>query len=340
MKIDLRSDTVTQPTPEMRDAMASAEVGDDVYGDDPTVNRLEAEAAALLKKEAALFVPSGTMGNQIAVMTHTKRGDEVIVDEYCHIFQHEVGAAAVISGVTLHCVPSVRGMMEEASVKRAIRAKDIHYPDTTLLCLENAHSLGFVQPISYMAAMRRIADDNKLKVHLDGARLFNAAESLGCSPADIAGYVDSVTFCLSKGLCAPVGSILCGTTEFIDKARKNRKLLGGGMRQAGILAAAGLVALSQSAKRLSEDHKNARLLAEKLAAIQGVTVDKPDINMVFFNIAKTGKPVDKFAEFLEINGILNNCGEPDGTVRFVTHMGVAEEDIDYVLSTVAKFLNS
>jgi threonine aldolase len=305
--------------------MANAPVGDDVYGNDPTVSELEALAADLTGKEAGLFVASGTMGNQLAVMTHTRRGDEILCDAECHIVQHEVGAAAVLSGVTVRCVPSERGRMDPHAVRAAVRAQDIHYPPTTLLCLENAHSLGAAVPLAYLAEMRGIADEHGLRVHMDGARLFNAAHALGCTPREIAGYADSVTFCLSKGLCAPVGSVLCGPADFVARARKNRKLLGGGMRQAGILAAAGLIALREMTARLGEDHRLARLFEELLGEIPGVAVQTGDVNLVFFRVP----PRQNAALYAAMmgNGFLCNPGEPDGTWRFATHRWVSEPEV-------------
>ena len=255
--IDIRSDTVTQPTPEMRRVMAEAPVGDDVYGDDPTVNRLEALAAEKSGKEAALFVPSGTMGNQLAIMTHTKRGDDVICGRNAHVFVHEVGAAAVLSGVILNPVDSPDDIIYPELLERAIREDDIHCPPTTLLCIENALATGKVVPLEVMERVYDTAKAHGLSVHMDGARLFNAAGALGVDPAAITKYTDTVMFCLSKGLCAPVGSILAGSREFINRARKNRKVLGGAMRQCGILAAAGILALTEMPAHLREDHENA-----------------------------------------------------------------------------------
>ncbi|MDD2483917.1 MAG: low specificity L-threonine aldolase, partial [Eubacteriales bacterium] len=270
--IDLRSDTVTMPTDEMRKAMAEAPVGDDVYGDDPTVNRLEAIAAEKVGKEAALFVPSGTFGNQLCVLTHTRRGDEIILGKNCHIVLHEVGAAAVIAGVQLRTLDTINGMLVPADVEMAIRGKDIHYPDTGLICVENAHGLGTAIPLDNLLMIKELAEEHGIPVHMDGARIFNAATALGVDAKEIAACCDSVMFCLSKGLAAPVGSMVAGTKEFIDRARKNRKLMGGGMRQAGILAAAGIIALEKMTERLVVDHENAAYLAEQLSKIHGIDV--------------------------------------------------------------------
>lgn len=330
--IDLRSDTVTQPTDEMREAMAKAIVGDDVYGDDPTICLLEKKAAEYAAKEAALFVPSGTMGNQLAVMSHTSRGNEIIAEENCHIVQHEVGATAVLSGVQLRTVKGNRGIMEPQDVLNAIREEDIHYPETGLICMENALSSGIVVPLSRMKEIYDIAKKHNLPVHLDGARLFNAASALGVDAAQITQYTDSVMFCLSKGMCAPVGSMLAGSKLFVDKARKNRKLLGGGMRQAGILAAAGLIALEKMSKRLDIDHDNAKYLAKRLLEIPGIKLIPEDvqINMVFFDMKDTGTSSEKLVTELYKKGIKIN-GIEGVLMRFVTNNDVAKEDIDYTI---------
>jgi len=338
--IDLRSDTVTKPTAEMRHAMANADVGDDVYGDDPTVIQLETAAAQLLNKEAALFVPSGTFGNQLALLTHCKRGDEVILDDGCHIVQHECGAAAVIPGVQLRTIETETGQMSLPVVESRIRkAEDLHYPHTGLICVENAHSNGRTLPIAYMEEISKLAKQYKIPVHLDGARLFNAAEYLRVEPHVIADCVDTVMFCLSKGLCAPVGSLLLGTEEFIQIARKNRKLMGGGMRQVGILAAAGLEALEMR-HRLKKDHKHARLLGKWLGQIEGVTVlPKPiQTNIVFCNIT-LAPPLtpESFVQRLAKDGILANPPE-DGVMRFVTHNDVRESDMRRAVDVVRSVL--
>lgn len=332
--IDIRSDTVTKPTDAMRAAMARAEVGDDVYGDDPTVNELEAYGAELTGKEASLFVPSGTFGNQLALFTWCKRGNEVILGEESHIIQHEAGAAAVIAGVQTRTVPASDGRLDPAMVEARIRGKDIHFPSTSLICLENAHSSGRVVPLSDMDAIRSVADRHSLPIHLDGARLFNAAVALGVNAREIAQRSDSVMFCLSKGLCAPVGSLLAGSGEFIERARRNRKIMGGGMRQAGILAAAGLLALRDMTGRLEEDHRRARLLAEGLAAIPGVQADPAsvDINMVFFTVPKTRDPgeAQRAMEKLKAEGIVANAPEA-GAFRFVTHYWIGDREASQII---------
>ena len=331
--IDLRSDTVTMPTEEMRKAMAEAEVGDDVYEDDPTLNRLQELAAEMVGKEAALFVPSGTFGNQLCVLTHTRRGDEVILGEDCHIVLHEVGGAAVIAGVQLKTLRSDNGMLDPTDVEAAIRPEDdIHYPHTGLICVENAHGLGTAISVENLQAIKKIGEKHGIPVHMDGARIFNAAVALGVDAKEIAACTDSVQFCLSKGLAAPVGSIVAGTKEFIEIARKNRKLMGGGMRQAGILAAAGIIALEKMTKRLHVDHENASYLADQLSRIPGVTVkaDRLDIDMVFFEMGSEVVPEQKLVDHFMKNGI-KICGIEDGEWRFVTNVDVTREDIEFVL---------
>jgi len=339
--IDMRSDTVTWPTEEMRKAMAVAEVGDDVYGDDPTVNKLEEMAAQILNKEAAMFVPTGTMGNQLAVFTAINRGDEVIIAEDNHIVVHECGAAGVISGANLRCLPSNKGMVDLKLLDRTIRfGEDIHEPKTGLICTENAHSTGVVHPLSYMKELYEIGRKNNIHVHLDGARIFNAASYLKVEASEIARYADSVMFCLSKGLCAPVGSMLVGTKAFIDAARRKRKLLGGGMRQVGILAQAGIIALEKMTKRVHEDHENARYLAELLKDIPGITVNTDDvhINMVFFQIEKPVSGEYITCE-LKKEGILAN--PPDkGTMRLVTHYYIKREHIEKTVQVLRRIMNS
>jgi threonine aldolase len=289
--IDIRSDTVTKPTPEMREAMASAEVGDDVYGDDPTVNALEKLGAAMLGKEAALFVPSGTFGNQLALFTWCPRGSEIVLGEHCHIVQHEAGAASVIAAVQTRPVADIDGVLRAEDVRRRLREAELHEPATSLICAENAHSLGTMTSLAEMDALRALADEWELPIHLDGARIFNAAAALGVDAREIAARADSVMCCLSKGLCAPVGSLLAGSADFIAKARLKRKIMGGGMRQAGILAAAGIIALREMTKRLHEDHARAKKIAAMLAEIPGITI-KPEsvkINMLFFTADRHGR---------------------------------------------------
>jgi len=337
--IDLRSDTVTMPTVEMRKAMFEAEVGDDVYGDDPTINALEKLSAEIVGKEAAMFVPSGTMGNQLGVMTHTFRGDEVILGENAHIAVHEVGATAVLSGVQLRTIKSSDDILYPELIQKAIRFDDIHEPRTGLICLENALANGTVVPLDVMKKIFEIAKHHQIPIHLDGARLFNAATALGVSAAQIVQYTDSVQFCISKGLCAPIGSMLAGTKAFINKARKNRKLLGGGMRQAGILAAAGIIALEKMTKRLEEDHENARYLGKRLLEIPGVELDleKIHINMVFFKLNRPSFNPDVLVSKFFEKGIKIN-GEEGGLFRFVTNNDVSKKDIDFVIDSMKEIL--
>ncbi|MBP8660982.1 MAG: low-specificity L-threonine aldolase [Mesotoga sp.] len=333
--IDLRSDTVTLPGEEMRAAMANAEVGDDVYGDDPTVNRLEEIAAERLGKEAAIFVPSGTFGNQLSILTHTLRGDEVIIPASNHIIVHEAGASAVIAGVQMRTLDCDDGMPSVDRILKAIRGEDLHYPRTGLICLENAHSSGRVLPMEYMKEVYSIARERAIPVHLDGARIFNAAVSLGIDAREIASKADSVMFCLSKGLGAPIGSMLVGTKDFIARARKGRKIMGGAMRQAGIIAAAGIIAIEKMIDRLGEDHENARYLAKKLGEIEGVEImrDRLDINMVFFKL-DSGRP-KAIVEELHRQGIKINPPEGDEW-RLVTNLDVSRSDLDTFIDRFAK----
>ena len=339
MFLDFRSDTVTNPTQEMREAMANAPVGDDVYGDDPTVRKLEELASKMLGKEAALFVPSGTFGNQLAILTHTSRGDEIIVGEDAHIVFHEVGACALIAGVNTRQIRSIDGLMNPQDIKNTIREDDIHYPKTSLICLENAHGSGKVIPLENMAEIRKIAIENAVPVHLDGARIFNAALALGVEASEIASYADSVNVCLSKGLCAPVGSVLAGTSEFISKALKYRKLMGGGMRQAGIIAAAGIIALEKMTKRLHEDHDNAKFMAKLLNESDKIEINwnTLDINMVFCKI-DTVLESSVITEMLLEKGIKVN-GPEEGMWRFVTNNDVDRSDIERFAKELIKILD-
>lgn len=337
--IDVRSDTVTQPTGAMRRAMAEAQVGDDVYGDDPTMVRLERAAAERLGKEAALFVPSGTMGNQLALFTHCRRGDEVIVGDDSHIVWHEAGAPAVIAGVQLRTVESRDGALPPDAVERRFRqGDDIHCPKTGLICMENAHSNGRVIPLAAMRELYALARRYGVPVHLDGARLFNAATCLGVEARELAACADSVMFCLSKGLAAPVGSMLAGSAAFIEAARRKRKLLGGGLRQAGVLAAPGLIALEEMTLRLGDDHANARDLALRLAALPGVVIDPAavEINLVWFSLPTT-LDTGRLMQQLAAAGILANPPE-DGRMRFATHWQVGRPEIDRIVAAMAAAL--
>ena len=340
--IDLRSDTVTGQPDFMRQAMFDAIVGDDVYEDDPTVKELEALAARMVGKEDALFVPSGTFGNQLALFTHCKRGDEVILGDSCHIIAHEVGAASVIPGVQLRTIDSLDGELSPKDIERKIRVgEDIHYPNTGLISIENAHSSGHVIPLNQMREIYELAELHQLPVHLDGARVFNAATSLGVHVEEITQYCDSVMFCLSKGLCSPVGSILAGDKAFITLARKKRKLMGGGLRQAGFLAAAGIVSLKEMVPRLYEDHENATLLAKELSKLPGVLVDleRVEINMVFFKFTNSEIDTQKLVDFFLENHIKINNTE-NGEMRFVTHYWITKEDIHTVVNLLKEFLDA
>jgi threonine aldolase len=336
--IDIRSDTVTKPTLAMRQAMARAEVGDDVYGDDPTVNELERLGAEILGKQAALFVPSGTFGNQLALFTWCERGSEVILGEECHIIQHEAGAAAVIAGVQTRTLSAPDGRLSAEAIERRLRRRDLHTPATALICLENAHSSGRVVPLSAMDETRAIADKWGLPIHLDGARIFNAAIALGVEARTIAARADSVMLCLSKGLCAPVGSLLAGTRDFVDKARLKRKIMGGGMRQAGILAAAGILSLKEQPLCLADDHTRAKQLAQGLAAIPGIVITPADteINMVFFRFQVGGDAAHITAAFRK-RGILINQPE-NGEFRFVTHYWIRDMEIEAILHATREVL--
>ncbi|MFO1429659.1 MAG: low-specificity L-threonine aldolase [Candidatus Competibacteraceae bacterium] len=332
--IDLRSDTVTRPTARMRAAMAQAVVGDDVYGEDPTVNRLEALAADRLGKEAALFVSSGTQSNLTALLSHCERGDEYIVGQQAHTYRWEGGGAAVLGGIQPQPLDfEADGTLDPAKVAEAIKPDDYHFARTRLLCLENTQA-GKVLPLTYLESAARLAAERGLRLHLDGARAFNAAVKLGVPIQAIATHFDSVSVCLSKGLGAPVGSVLCGSSEFIKKARRWRKVLGGGMRQAGMIAAAGIMALEEHIDRLAEDHANARLLAEGLAQLDEVQVDLTTVqtNMVFISLRR-GRPA-ALVEYLKRHDILIDGAD---RLRLVTHLDVTTEDIKTTLEKMKDF---
>ncbi|QIB26505.1 low-specificity L-threonine aldolase [Caloranaerobacter azorensis] len=339
--IDFRSDTITKPTEEMRKAMYLAEVGDDVYEEDPTVKKLEEIGANLVGKEDALFVPSGTMGNQLALLAHTERGQEIILEEKSHIFMFEVGGLAFISGLQSKTIKGHKGIMCASDIERAIRVNNIHFPQTGLICLENTHNMagGVITPIELMRKVYEIGLNYKIPIHLDGARVFNAAVGLGVDVKEITKYSDSVMFCLSKGLCAPVGSLLAGDKKFIEKARKYRKMLGGGMRQAGIIAAAGIVALENMIDRLEEDHYNNRLLAEKLININGIQIDMDTVqtNILMIDIVNKNYNADTVISLLKENGIYVSKIS-DYKIRFVTHMYISKEDILYTAKIMKDIL--
>ena len=333
--IDIRSDTVTKPTEAMRKAMADAEVGDDVYGDDPTVIKLETIGAKLMGKESALFVPSGTFGNQLALFTWCNRGTEVLLGEECHIIQHEAGAASIIAGVQTRPIPAADGILTADVLRERLRKQDLHMPPTSLICMENAHSLGRSVPLYAMDEVYKVAKEWRLPIHLDGARIFNAAAALRCNVGDIASRADSVMFCLSKGLCAPVGSLLAGSKKFIEEARFKRKIMGGGMRQVGILAAAGLIALEGQTTRLNEDHLRAKKIAIELAKIPGLVIkpEETEINMVFFYWppAVNAKTMDLIIKIFEKHEIIINAPE-NGLFRFVTHYWIGDKEVETILT--------
>jgi len=339
--IDLRSDTITQPTPAMREAIARAEVGDDVFGDDPTVNRLEAETAALLGKEAAVFMPSGAMANQVAVRAHTEAGDEILVEGSAHLYYYESGAPAALAGVICRCLTGNRGLFTAADVEAALRPANVHFAPTKLVCVENTHNRGggSVWPLAQIAEVAAAARRHNLRLHLDGARLWNASVASGVPERDYAAHFDSVSVCFSKGLGAPVGSALTGTREFIGRARRFRKMYGGGMRQAGILAAAALYALEHHRQRLAEDHANARLLAEGLARLPGIELDPAlvETNIVIFRVR--AMPVAQLVERLNQRGVWMLAAGPD-TVRAVTNLMVTRADMAVALAVCGEVLGA
>lgn len=329
--IDLRSDTVTKPSPAMRKAMAEAEVGDDVFGEDPTVNRLQEKIALLLGKEAALFVPSGVMANQLAIKVLTQPGDEVIVESGSHIFNYETAAPSVISHVQIATVPGRRGILQVDDLVPAIRSSAYYMPRTSLICLENTHNKagGTIYPLEEIRNISRFAKERRMALHLDGARLWNASVATGIPPNEYAAHADTVSVCFSKGLGAPVGSALAGTKEMIEMARKYRKILGGGMRQAGILAAGALYALEHNIERLREDHEKARMFAREVSSIPGFEVDMEAVqtNIVIMEVAKTGKTPAQLLETLRTKGVL--LTEMSHTaLRAVMHMDVTMDEVN------------
>lgn len=338
--VDLRSDTVTKPPPEMYEAMLKADLGDDVLGDDPTVQKLEELAAEMAGKEAAVFVPSGTMGNQIAIASHTHPGDAILIEQEAHMLYYEVGAPAVLSGVVSWTIPSIRGAMNPADVEARVLKRNIHTPGTTLLCLENTHNRagGAVIPLETMAAYRGIAERHGMQVHLDGARVFNAAVALAVPLVEIAQYVDSVNFCLSKGLRAPIGSVLCGETAFIERARIWRKRLGGGMRQAGLLAACGIVSLTKMVDRLEEDHRRARYVAQQIADLPGIAIDSETVqtNMV---MVETDDLASRWQTRLAEQGVHCFLVGPN-RLRLVFHAGIDDSMVDRTIQAFRKVAES
>ena len=342
-KIDLRSDTITLPTKEMLDAIDRADLGDDVFQEDPTINQLEELAAKRFNKQAALFVPSGTMANLVAVLSHCQRGDEVILGDQAHTFLYEAGGISSFGGVhSRQLVNQADGTIAIDDIKHAIRKEDVHFPTTRLICLENTHNRCFGMPLSsdYVNSVAEVAKNDSILVHVDGARIFNAAVSLDTSVAELTHEIDSVSFCLSKGLSAPAGSLLCGPEDFIYRARRNRKALGGGMRQAGILAAAGIIALENMTERIADDHQNARALAEGISDIKGISIDldKIQTNIIYFSLdhpkIESSLFLDKMCEknihFFELG---------PSWYRLVTHNGISRDDVSNVVEEFHQLLS-
>jgi threonine aldolase len=334
--IDFRSDTVTQLTQEMREAMLTAPVGDDVFSDDPTINELEEVVAKMMGKEAGVFCPSGTFSNELALFTHCNQGDEIIIDQEAHIVVHESGAAPVISGVQFFTMESENNIWNLDKLEKTIKRRNMSQTGTKLICLENPFN-GRVLPLSYLEDVRNIAIKHQVPVHLDGARIFNAATHLGVDVKEIAKYGDTVSVCLSKGLCAPVGTVLCGSKEFVDEARLKRKQMGGTMRQVGILGACGLIAVNKMSKRLFVDHENAKLMEEILKKIPNIKIDYSmrDINMVFFDIDDERKY--ELHNFMEKNGV--KILPYENGFRFVTHKDISKNDVEKAMNLVLKFFS-
>lgn len=340
MPIDLRSDTITRPTPAMREAMAAAEVGDDMFGEDPTVAKLEARVAELLGKEAAMFAPSGTMVNQLALRAHTEPGDEVILDGNAHIYYYEGGAPAALAGVMCRCLPGVRGIFTAADLEAVLRPADQHFPPTKLVCLENTHNRGGgrIWPPELVREIGALTRERGIRLHLDGARLWNAAVASGISERELAAEFDSVAVCFSKGLGAPVGSALCGSREFIQRARRFRKMFGGGMRQAGIVAAGALHALEHHRGRLAEDHANARALADGLSALPGIELDPASVetNIVIARLRTV--PALRLVQELDEAGLRVFATGPD-TIRAVTSLEVDAAEIQQAIGILERTLS-
>lgn len=340
---DFRSDTVTLPTEEMLEAIRNANLGDDVYGEDSTVNRLQNMASHKMGMESALLVTSGTQGNLVSLLSHTKRGTEIILEANSHIYEYEVGGLAAIGGLMAKPVKGTMGVMDAEDVEKAIRFGDIHQPETALVCVEDTHNSagGTIVTPDQLKAISEVAKRHGLPVHIDGARIFNAAIALGIDVKEFTKNADSITFCLSKGLSCPIGSIVVGSQSFIERARKWRKMLGGGMRQAGIIAAPGIVALEKMINRLSEDHSNAHFLAEKLAKMDGISLNLKTVqtNIVIFDVGKTGITAFEFAHKLNALGV--SClpfGET--SIRMVTHRGIEREDVEYAVDSIYTVVTS
>jgi threonine aldolase len=338
--IDLRSDTVTKPTPAMREAIARAEVGDDVFGDDPTVKELEVQTASLLGKEAALYTPSGTMANQLAIRGHTEPGDEILVEANAHLYYYESGAPAALSGVMCRCLNGRRGVFAGGDIEAALRPADQHFPRTRLVCIENTHNRGGgkIWPIQQLQEVAATARHHGLLLHLDGARLWNASVAAGIPERDYAAVFDTVSVCFSKGLGAPVGSALAGPRLFIERARRFRKMFGGGMRQAGIIAAGALFALRNHRARLAEDHANAKALAAGLAAVQGLETEPAEVETNMVRVRVRSAPAQQFVDRLRAQGVLMLATGPD-TVRAVTNLMVSSDDIRAAVATITRILN-
>jgi threonine aldolase len=342
--IDLRSDTLTRPTEDMRRAMAEARVGDDVFGEDPTVNRLEASAAETLGKEAALFVPSGTMANLVSQLAHCGRGEETLLGDQAHVFFYEQGGSAAVGGIHPRTVPNLAdGTMDLAALEAAVRPNDVHFPVSRLILLENTHNRcgGAPLPVSYVQEVARLARRHGMKLHIDGARLFNAAMALGTTAAELAAPADSVSICLSKGLAAPVGSLVCGDRPFIAAARRARKVVGGGMRQAGVLAAAGLVALTEMVDRLVEDHRNAARLAQGISRLAGIRIDPERVrtNIVYFQVHREDLTAADLVKALNDRGVRMLATGPD-QIRAVTHYEISADDITAALAAFEAVLST
>jgi threonine aldolase len=342
--IDLRSDTVTLPTDQMREAIYHAELGDDVFGDDPTVNRFEQIAAERMGKEAALLVVSGTMGNLVSILTHCGRGTEVILGDRCHTSIYEAGGISALGGIHPRTVPNQPdGTLRLEDIEAAIRPDNVHFPRTRLVCLENTHNRcdGAPLTVAYTAQVVDLAHRHNLAVHLDGARIFNAAVALGVDVQELTRGVDSVSFCLSKGLAAPIGSVICGSKSFIAEARRTRKMVGGGMRQAGIIAAAGIVALDTMVDRIREDHDNAARLAQGIARIGGLSIDltRVQTNILYFDVAAQGMTAEDLVKKLAARGVRVLSTGPT-RLRAVTHYGITADDVDQTLSALAAAMQS
>jgi threonine aldolase len=337
--VDLRSDTVTKPSPGMRKAMAEAEVGDDVFHEDPSVNRLEEMVAALYGKEAALYVASGTMANQLAIRAQTHHGDEIIMERTSHPFNSEAGALAALAGVQVSLVDGRQGIMDAEQIHAVVRTPNVHHAPTALICLENTHNRGggTIWPVDKVRAIRQVAAATSVPMHLDGARLLNACVATGLTPRDYAQYFDSCTLCLSKGLGAPVGSLVIGSQPFVERAHRFRKQFGGGMRQAGILAAAGIYALEHNVERLAEDHLNAKRLARGIADIGGLDIDVDAVvtNILYVHIRQPGLSVAMLLERLRAGGVLM-LGTGPNSIRAVTHLDVSKEGIDQAIAVLRK----